>query len=40
MLLLKPGPKPWTRTLDPNLEKPGAGKTWTSKNVDLEKRGP
>ena len=45
-LLLKPGPRPWTRTLknlDP--EKPGPRKTWTLKtwtlkNLDSEKPGP
>ena len=40
-LLLKPGPRPWTRTqknLDP--EKPGTWKTWTLKNLDLKKPGP
>ena len=40
-LLLKPGPRLWTRTLkslDP--EKPGSWKTWTLKNLSPEKRGP
>ena len=40
-LILKPGPRPWTRTqknLDP--EKPGPRKTWTLKNLDPEKLGP
>ena len=40
-LLLKPGPRPWTRTvknLDP--EKPGLRKTWSLKNLDPEKPGP
>ena len=39
-LVLKPGPRPWTRTLDPDHEKPGARKTWTLKNLDSEKPGP
>ena len=37
-LILKPGPRPWTRTqknLDP--EKPGPRKTWTLKNLGPEK---
>ena len=37
---LKPGPRPWTRTLknlDP--EKPGPWKTWTLKDLNYEKRG-
>ena len=40
-LILKPGPRPWTRTqknLDP--EKPWPCKTWTQKNLDPEKPGP
>ena len=39
-LLLKPGLRPWTRTLDPDPEKPGLRKTWTLKNLDSEKPGP
>ena len=39
-LLLKPGPRPWARTLDPDPEKLGPRKTWTLKNLDLEKHGP
>ena len=40
-LLLKPGPRPWTRTLK-NMEpkKPGLRKTWTLENLDAEKPGP
>ena len=30
----------WTRTLDPDLEKPGRWKTWTLKNLGSEKPGP
>ena len=39
-LLLKPGPRPWTRTLR-NLypEKPGPSKTCTLKNLYPEKSG-
>ena len=39
-LLLKPGPRPWTRTLK-NLisEKPRPRKTWILKNLDPEKPG-
>ena len=39
-LLLKPGPRPWIRTLknlDP--EKPRPWKIWTQKNLDPEKSG-
>ena len=39
-LLLKPGPRPWTRiqkNLDP--KNPGPGKTWILKNLNLEKPG-
>ena len=36
-LLLKPLPKPWTRILDPDPEKPGLRKTWTLKNLGLKK---
>ena len=32
--------KTWTRTLDPDFEKPGPRKTWTLKNLDPEKPGP
>ena len=40
LLLLKPGPRPWARTLN-NLdpEKPGTRKTWTLKNMDSERPG-
>ena len=31
--------KTWTRTLDPDPEKPGPLKTWTQKNLDPEKIG-
>ena len=31
--------KTWTRTLDPDPEKPGPRKTLTLKNLDPEKRG-
>ena len=39
-LLLKPGPRPWSRTLDLDTEKPGPWKSWTQKNWDPEKPGP
>ena len=32
--------KTWTRTLDPDPEKPGPGKTWTLKILDPKKPGP
>ena len=32
--------KTWTRTLDPDPEKPGPRKTWILKNLDVEKPGP
>ena len=32
--------KTWTRTLDPDPEKPGPRKTWNLKNLDPEKPGP
>ena len=39
-LLLKPGLRPWTRTLkNLDLEKPGPRKTWTQKDQDPEKPG-
>ena len=39
-LLLKPGPRPWTRTLkNLNSEKPGPRKTWILKILDPEKLG-
>ena len=38
-LLLKPGLRPWIRTLDPEPEKPEPWKTWTLKNLDPEKSG-
>ena len=40
-LLLKPGPRPSTRTQkNQDSEKPGSGKTWTLKNLNPEKSGP
>ena len=39
-LFLNSGSRPWTRTLDPNPEKPRPWKTWTQKNLDSEKPGP
>ena len=39
-LLLKPRPRPWTRTLDLDPEKPGPRKAWTLKILDHEKPGP
>ena len=39
-LLLKPGPRPWTWTQNPNPEKPALWKTWTLKNLDPEKPAP
>ena len=41
-LLIKPGPGPWTHTLKTwtrTLKNPGPLKSWTPKNVDLEKYG-
>ena len=38
-LLLKPEPRPWTRTLDLDPEKHGPRKTWTQKNLDLKNLG-
>ena len=41
-LLIKPGPGPWTHTLKTwtrTLKNPGLLKSWTLKNVDLEKLG-
>ena len=32
--------KTWTRTLDPDPEKPGPLKNWTLKNLDPKKPGP
>ena len=32
--------KTWTRTLDPDPEKPEPEKDWTQKNMDPEKPGP
>ena len=40
MTLLWATSKTWTRTLDPDPEKPGPRKTWTLKNLDSEKPGP
>ena len=38
-LLLKPGPRPWNRILDPDPKKPGPLRMWTLKILDYEKRG-
>ena len=38
-LLLKPLPRPWTRILDPDPEKPGLLKTWALKNLNSENPG-
>ena len=40
MIIIMTTSKTWTRTLDPDLEKPGRWKTWTLKNLDAEKPGP
>ena len=39
-LILEPGPRPWTRTLDSDPENPGPRKTWTLEKMDPEKPGP